>query len=87
MIIPTPDFDPLFAQDGIPFAEKMQVYIHREFGDLLQHHHLERLDNPRNTESQSHRAIYRVDPAHELPTPHSANHGIIQRKRKTDSLY
>jgi hypothetical protein len=35
MIIPTPDFDPLFADDGEPFRTKMLRYIEREFADLL----------------------------------------------------
>ena len=35
MIIPTPDFDPLFAADGIPFGLKMRQYIQREFADQL----------------------------------------------------
>ncbi|SFJ33824.1 hypothetical protein [Planctomicrobium piriforme] len=35
MIIPTPEFDPFFADDGIPFQQRMLAYIHREFGDLL----------------------------------------------------
>ena len=35
MIIPTPEFDPLFATDGIPFRTKMFDYIRREFADLL----------------------------------------------------
>lgn len=35
MIIPTPDFDPLFADDGIPFGLKMRQYIQREFADDL----------------------------------------------------
>ncbi|WP_437227077.1 hypothetical protein SH661x_000163 [Planctomicrobium sp. SH661] len=35
MIIPTPEFDPFFAQDGVPFREKMNAYIQREFADLL----------------------------------------------------
>ena len=35
MIIPTPEFDPLFAQDGIPLQQKMCAYIRREFADLL----------------------------------------------------
>ena len=35
MIIPTPEFDPLFAHDGIPFKQKMCAYIRREFADLL----------------------------------------------------
>ena len=35
MIIPTADFDPMFANDGIPFREKMIGYIIREFGDTL----------------------------------------------------
>ena len=35
MIIPTPDFDQLFAIDGIPFGLKMCQYIQREFADIL----------------------------------------------------
>lgn len=35
MILPTPEFDPLFADDGIPFREKMLAYIEREFSDML----------------------------------------------------
>ena len=35
MIIPTPDFDPLFADIGIPFGLKMRQYIQREFADEL----------------------------------------------------
>lgn len=35
MIIPTPGYDPLFANDGIPFQEKMCRYIKREFADVL----------------------------------------------------
>ena len=35
MIIPTPDFDPLFADDGIPFRTKMLGYIEQEFADIL----------------------------------------------------
>lgn len=35
MIAPTSDFDPLFADDGIPFAEKMRGYIQAEFADVL----------------------------------------------------
>ena len=35
MIIPTPDFDPMFADDGIPFGLKMRQYIQREFADQL----------------------------------------------------
>ena len=35
MIIPTSDFDPLFAADGIAFRTKMIAYIKREFADLL----------------------------------------------------
>lgn len=37
MIIPTADFDPLFAPDGPPFAERMQAYIRSEFAELLEH--------------------------------------------------
>ncbi|QDU97021.1 hypothetical protein [Lignipirellula cremea] len=35
MIIPTPEFDPMYAHDGIPFEQKMIAYIDREFSDLL----------------------------------------------------
>jgi hypothetical protein len=35
VIIPTPDFDPLFADDGVAFRTKMLAYIRREFADLL----------------------------------------------------
>lgn len=35
MIVPTPEYDPWFANDGIPFQEKMCQYIKREFGDVL----------------------------------------------------
>jgi len=35
MILPTPEFDPMFADDGVPFREKMIRCIQREFSDLL----------------------------------------------------
>ena len=35
MILPTPEFNPMFADDGVPFQEKMIRYIQREFPDLL----------------------------------------------------
>ena len=35
MILPTPEYDPLFADDGEPFRAKMLRYIEREFADLL----------------------------------------------------
>ena len=35
MIIPTPEFDALFAEDGISFRTKMIEYIKREFADVL----------------------------------------------------
>ena len=35
MILPTPDFDPLFAADGVPFRTKMLAYIEQEFSDIL----------------------------------------------------
>lgn len=35
MIIPTAEFDPLFADDGVPFQAKMIQYIRREFADVL----------------------------------------------------
>ena len=31
MIIPTPEYDPMFADDGVPFRDKMIDYIKREF--------------------------------------------------------
>ncbi len=36
VIIPTAEFDPLFADDGVPFQTKMFDYIRREFADLLE---------------------------------------------------
>ena len=38
MIIPTPEFDAMFADDGISFQSKMFRYIEREFPDLLVPH-------------------------------------------------
>ena len=35
MIIPTPEFDPMYADDGISFRAKMIEYIRREFADVL----------------------------------------------------
>ena len=35
MITPTPEFDPMFADDGVPLRTKMIQYMKREFGDLL----------------------------------------------------
>ena len=35
MILPTPEYDPLFADDGVPFRTKMLRYIEREFADIL----------------------------------------------------
>jgi hypothetical protein len=35
VIIPTPEFDPLFADDGVPFRTKMCEFIAREFADIL----------------------------------------------------
>ncbi len=35
MIIPTTDYDPMFAADGVPFRDKMIAYIIREFSDTL----------------------------------------------------
>ena len=35
MILPTPEFDPLFADDGTPFRTKMLGYIEQEFADIL----------------------------------------------------
>ena len=38
MILPTPEFDPMFADDGIPFRIKMLGYIEQEFADILGDH-------------------------------------------------
>lgn len=38
MIIPTPEFDPMYADDGVPFRDKMLGYIEREFADVLGSH-------------------------------------------------
>lgn len=38
MIIPTPEFNPMFADDGIPFRTKMLGYIEQEFSDILGDH-------------------------------------------------
>ena len=38
MIIPTAEYDPLFAEDGVAFRIKMIRYIEREFGDVLGPH-------------------------------------------------
>jgi hypothetical protein len=35
MIVPTPEYDPMFADDGVPFRTKMIQYIKQEFSDLL----------------------------------------------------
>ena len=35
MIIPTPEFDPMFAEDGAPYRDKMVNYIRREFAAEL----------------------------------------------------
>lgn len=35
MIIPTPEFDPFFAHDGVAFRDKMLAYIQREFADVI----------------------------------------------------
>ncbi len=39
MILPTPEYDPLFADDGVPFRTKMLRYIEREFADILGDRH------------------------------------------------
>lgn len=36
VIIPTPEFDPFFAQDHVSFRRKMLTYIQHEFADLAQ---------------------------------------------------
>lgn len=46
MIIPTPQFDPLFAVDDIPFRSKMLDYIEREFSELLTPGTLAALNQP-----------------------------------------
>lgn len=38
MIVPTAEYDPTFAEDGVPFREKMTACIRREFADLLGPH-------------------------------------------------
>jgi hypothetical protein len=38
MILPTPEFDPLFAEDGLPFRAKMLAFIEQEFSDILGDH-------------------------------------------------
>ena len=35
MIIPTAEYDPMYADDGVPFRAKMIRYIEREFADIL----------------------------------------------------
>lgn len=35
MILPTPEFDPMFADDGVPFRTKMLAYIEQEFANIL----------------------------------------------------
>jgi len=35
MIIPTPEYDAMYAGDGVPFRAQMIRYIEREFGDML----------------------------------------------------
>lgn len=35
MIVPTPEHDAMFLDDGIPFRERMVAYIHAHFGGLL----------------------------------------------------
>lgn len=35
MIIPTAEYNPMFADDGIPFRDKMIDYILCEFSDTL----------------------------------------------------
>ena len=55
MIIPTPQFDPMFANDGVPFRDKMIDYIAREFSDTLGSH-IATLQSQRGLDSLS--AIY-----------------------------
>lgn len=35
MILPTPEFDPLFSNDDRPLRDRMIDYIRREFSELL----------------------------------------------------
>jgi len=35
VIIPTPEFDARFADDGVPFRTKMIAWIQSEFADVL----------------------------------------------------
>jgi hypothetical protein len=58
VIIPTPEYDPLFTDDGVPFREKMIRYIRREFADLLAQepelaHRIERLESPLRANSRT----------------------------------
>lgn len=47
MIIPTAEYDPMFADDGVPFQEKMVAYIEREFSDILDQRALAAIANCR----------------------------------------
>lgn len=51
MIIPTPEFDPMYAQDGVPFREKMLARIARDFGDELGAARLEEIARAASSES------------------------------------
>jgi hypothetical protein len=51
MIIPTAEFDPMFANDGIPFREKMLAYLEREFADLLRGPARDLIDSAREAEA------------------------------------
>ncbi|MGE0606716.1 MAG: hypothetical protein AB7O62_06275 [Pirellulales bacterium] len=62
MIIPTAEFDPLFARDGVPFRTKMVEYIQQEFADILgpRMHQLEREieEHPMGACLQSSRVLH-----------------------------
>lgn len=58
MIVPTPEYDPMFARDGVPFREKMIQYIPGEFSDLLDQdpgslRRIECLESPLSTDSRT----------------------------------
>ena len=60
MIIPTPEYDPMFADDGALFRTGIIQYIHREFSDVAGSH-LQRL--PVKTVWKHSRESARYDPA------------------------
>lgn len=63
MILPTPEFDPLFSNDDRPLRDRMIDYIRREFSDLLgarvawldEPDGLDRLSNTKATQASGQR--------------------------------